>query len=514
MLHYYRAPSKLLNITRHCDLCIYGGTSGGVAAAVAARRLGMSVVVLESGRHLGGLSAGGLSLTDIGNKQAIGGIAREFYKRVGAHYGVAEHWRFEPHVAEDVFKAWISEEGIEVFFEAFLGRAESEGGRVHRIFTENGIRVDARIFMDCSYEGDLMATAGISFTVGRESNDTYGETLNGAQICRTHQFELPVDPYLREGDPSSGLLPGIEPGEAEIGAGDHRVQAYNFRLCLSANPGNQLPFTKPEGFNRARHELFLRYLRAGYVPLFNKFDALVNDKVDMNNHGAYSTDLIGGSHSFPLAGYAERERIFQEHVAHVKDLLWIWKQDPEVPKEFREPFQKWGWAADEFVETGGFSHALYIREARRMRGDVVMTEHHCLGREVAEDSIGLAAYTMDSHNCRRFVRDGRVFNEGDVQAPAGPPYPISYRAVVPPRGQCSNLLVPFCLSASHIAFGSIRMEPVFMVLAESCAHAAHLAISRDIPVQEVPYESLRHNLLAAGQVLDPVPAVIDVQNGM
>ena len=512
-LRYYTPPAKLLNLTLQRDLCIYGGTSGGIAAATAARRNGLSVVVLEPSEHVGGLTAGGLGLTDIGNKQAIGGISREFYRRVGAYYGVDEHWRFEPHVAEKVFHDWIREENIEVYFTSFLSRVELIDHRITRLWTENGLEISAKMFIDCSYEGDLMAAAKVSFTVGREANELYGETLNGAQVHNKHQFDLPVDAYQIEGDPGSGLLPGIESVEPVIGAGDGRVQAYNFRLCLCKRPDNQLPITEPAGYDRSKYELLARYLRAGHVPDFSKFDPLVHDKVDMNNHGAFSSDYIGFNHHFPEASYQEREAAFQAHVSHIKGLLWFWKQDGDVPRAFQEPFQEWGWAKDEFVDCGGFSHALYVREGRRLVGDVVMTEHHCTGNQKVEDSAGLAAYTMDSHNCQRFFRDGKVLNEGDVQAPTGPPYAISYRALIPRRGECENLFIPYCLSASHIAFGSIRMEPVFMILAESCVHAASLALSRGTSVQEVPYGELRAQLKASGQVLDPVPKALDAQAG-
>ena len=512
-LHYYFPPEGILNRTVTCDICVYGGNSGGIAAAVTARRLGYSVIVLEPSRHVGGLTAGGLGFTDIGNKQAIGGVSREFYRRVGKAYGVAEHWRFEPHVAEAVFLDWIREEQIEVCFTSPLARVEMGNRRIARLWTENGLEVVARMYLDCSYEGDLMAAARVSYTVGREANSQYGETLNGAQVRDIHQFYLPVDPFVIEGDPSSGLLPGIDPGVPVAGAGDRRVQAYNFRLCLCRNPASQLPFTAPPGYDRSRYELLVRYLKAGHVPEFSKFDGLVNDKVDMNNHGAFSSDYIGYNYRFPEAGNEEREAIFQDHVSYVKGLLWFWKQDPVVPRAFQEPFQQWGWAADEFQDCGGFPHALYIREARRLVGDVVMTEHHCTGAATVEDPVALAAYTMDSHNCQRFVRDGRVLNEGDVQVPAGPPYPISYRALVPRAGECENLLIPFCLSASHIAFGSIRMEPVFMILAQSCIHAAGLAIRRAVRVQDVPYDLLRDDLLQARQILRSPGKAANVQGG-
>ncbi len=512
-LRYYFRPTENLNLALDADVCIYGGNSGGVIAAIAAKKRGLSVALLEPGRHLGGLTTGGLTYTDIGNKHAIGGLSREFYRRVGRRYGMPEFWTFEPHVAEEVFRDWLAEEGIECHFESFLDRVEMDGKRIRRITTEHGIAVTARMFIDASYEGDLMAKAGVSFTVGREDNATYGESWNGAQALEHHQFEHPVDPYVVEGDPASGLMPGIDAEPYVPGAGDHRVQAYNFRLCLTDDPANRVSFTEPVGYRRENYELLARYCRAGYVQSFRKFDRLIHGKVDMNNHGAVSTDFIGMNHDFPEASYVERERIFQEHVAWVRGLLWFWVSDPEVPEAFQQPVREWGWCRDEFVSTDGFSHAIYVREARRLVGDVVMTEHHCMGAACADESVALAAYQMDSHNCRRIVVDGAVRNEGDVQIRSGPPYPIFFRAIIPRRGECANLLIPFCLSASHIAFGSIRMEPVFMILAESAVEAASLALEKSVDVQAVPYGELRERLLAASQILDPVPDVKDRQAG-
>lgn len=512
-LRYYSKPAVNLGLKLDVDICVFGGNSGGVIAAIDAKKRGLSVALLAPGYHLGGLSAGGLSLTDIGNKQAIGGLSREFYRRLGAHYGVAEHWRFEPHVATKVFTEWLEQMQITCHFESFLESVQKDGEAIRSLRTQNGIEVRAKQFIDATYEGDLMAMAGVSHTVGREDNALYGETLNGAQLHQTHQFYHDVDPYKIEGDPSSGLLPFIEDTALEEGKGDERVQAYNFRLCLTSNPANRIEFTEPEGYNRSDYELLIRYCRAGYTPEFNKFDPLVNDKVDMNNHGAVSTDLIGGNHAFPRASYAEREQIFQRHVLWTKGLLWFWKQDKAVPQSFRDKFAVWGWCKDEFTRTGGFSQEIYVREARRLVGSAVMTEHHCTRAETVEDSVALAAYNMDSHNCRRLVVNGKVRNEGDVQVAPTAPYPISYRSLVPKRGECSNLYVPFCLSASHIAFGSIRMEPVFMILAQSCATAAALAIELGVAAQDIPYAKLREALLQAGQVLDPVAKVKNVQDG-
>ncbi len=512
-LRYYFEPKEKLGLDLRADLCVYGGNSGGIIAAIAAKRKGLSVVLLEPGIHLGGLTTGGLGLTDIGNKFAIGGLSREFYRRVGHLYGQEENWRFEPGVAARAFREWMQELDITCHTRSFLDSVEMADGCIQKITTENGISVAARQFIDASYEGDLMARAGVSTTVGREDNSRYGEIYNGSQSLDKHQFDLPVDPYVVEGDPASGLLPGIDPEPHVPGQGDKRVQAYNFRLCLTDNPDNRVRLTEPEGYDRTDYELLIRYNKAGYRQHFGKFDRLTNGKIDLNNCGAVSTDFIGMNHAFPEASYAERERIFQAHVKWSKGYLWFLATDPSVSPEFQKKFQDWGWTKDEFTATGGFSPALYVREARRLVGDVVMTEHHCTGRDKIDDPVSLAAYTMDSHNCRRIVVDGKVRNEGDVQIHSGPPYPVSYKSIIPKRGECRNLFVPFCLSASHIAFGSIRMEPVFMILAESSVEAAALAMEKGIAVQDVPYPELRERLLAAGQVIDPVPPAKDPQEG-
>jgi hypothetical protein len=502
-LFYYRPdalPETSTALT--VDICVYGGTSGGIATAVAAQRLGRSAVIVEPGGHLGGMTAGGLSMTDIGNKRAIGGLSREFYRRCGAYYGVEEEWRFEPHIASTVYRELLAEADIPVYTRQFLAGVELEGGRIVRITTESGLSVRARIFVDATYEGDLMARAGVSYTVGREANSQYAETLNGVQVRPTHQFNVPVDPYVTAGDPASGLLPGILPhGPGEQGAGDSCIQAYNFRLCLTRQLGNRIPYERPEGYDRSEYELQARYLATGWNEVFRKFDEIRGEKVDMNNHGGLSSDFIGRNHAYPEADYATRERIFQEHVTYQKGYMWFMATDPAVPPAIRDAWAAWGLAADEFTETGGWPHQLYVRESRRMVAGLVMNEHHCRGTEIVEDVIGLAAYTMDSHNCQRFAQDGRVWNEGDVQVAGFPPYPISYRAIVPRRGECENLIVPVCLSSSHIAYGSIRMEPVFMILGQSSAAAASLAIDGNIAVQDVPYADLRQQLERDGQVL-------------
>ena len=360
------------------------------------------------------------------------------------------------------------------------------------------------MFIDATYEGDLMAKAGLSYTVGREANAKYGETLNGVQTAQAtkHQFMKPVDPFVKPGDPASGLLPGIYAGgPGRDGEADHRVQAYNFRMCLTDAPENRIPFPKPAGYDPLRYELLLRYIQAGVWDAFCSNLAMPNRKSDCNNCGAFSTDNIGMNYDYPEGDYATREKIFAEHVLYQQGLMWFLANDSRVPAKIRDEIGRWGLCKDEFQETGGWPHQLYVREARRMVGVYVMTQHNCQGEKIAGDSVGLAAYTMDSHNTQRYVKDGKAINEGDVQVGGFPPYPICYGALVPEAKECTNLLVPVCLSATHIAYGSIRMEPVFMVLGQSAATAAALAIDGGVAVQRVEYKTLREQLVADKQVL-------------
>ncbi len=511
------------------DIVIYGGTAGGVAAAVQGARMGKSVVLIEPGRHIGGLTSGGLGATDIGNKGAIGGVSREFYRRLGDYYADARNWKFqtresyqsgrqqsreremwtfEPHVAEKILREMLAEAQVAVVFQKRLklgGGVHRSGGRLTAIESEDGTVYSGKMFIDATYEGDLMAKAGVSYTVGREANAKYGETLNGVQTTHAtkHQFMKPVDPYVKPGDPSSGLLPGIHVGDpGRDGEGDNRVQAYNFRMCLTDAPENRIPFPKPAGYDPLRYELLLRYIQAGVWDAFCSNLPMPNRKSDCNNCGAFSTDNIGMNYDYPDGDYATREKIFAEHVVYQQGLMWFLANDPHVPQKIREEIGRWGLCRDEFQETGGWPHQLYVREARRMIGVYVMSQHNCQGQKVAEDPVGLAAYTMDSHNTQRYVKDGKAINEGDVQVGGFPPYPISYRSLIPKEGECSNLLVPVCLSATHIAYGSIRMEPVFMVLGQSAATAAALAIDGGVAVQRVEHAALRERLLADSQVLE------------
>jgi hypothetical protein len=496
------------------DICVFGGTPAGVVAAVQAARAGHTVVLMEFGGHLGGMTSGGLSQTDIGNKAAIGGIAREFYRRMGRHYGSNEVWKLEPHIAEDVFNEMTREAGVPVYFHARLASVKKKNARLTQIEMEDGRIFRAKIFIDSSYEGDLMARAGVSYFVGRESNSTYHETLGGIRgETPKHQFLVAVDPWVHPGDPGSGLLPGINDQPLGTpGDGDGSIQAYNFRLCLTQNPTNRLPIEAPDGYDPAKFEVLGRYLAAlvaaGTPPTLRQLidiQPMPNGKTDINNNGGFSTDFIGGNTGYPQGSYAERARIWKAHEDYTRGFLRFLAEDARVPAAVRAEMRTWGLCKDEFTDNGGWPWQLYIREARRMISDYVMTENNCRHSLAVPDAVGLAAYTMDSHNCRRIARDGRVENEGDVQVGGFPPYPISYRALRPRQRECENLLVPVCLSASHIAYGSIRMEPVFMVLGQSAAMAAGLAIEENVPVQKIDSAELRRRLLAAGQVLDWKP---------
>ena len=517
------------------DVVIYGGTAAGVIAAVQTASLGKTAVLIEPGRHLGGLTTGGLGATDIGNKGAIGGRSRDFYHRVALYYRSDEAWpyekkedyrgnrgddvdteymwTFEPHVAEKIINELIRDSGVPVVFNQRLdldGGVEKTGSRITAIITEGGRRFAGKMFIDATYEGDLLAKAGVSYTVGRESNTTYGETLNGVQTAnaRYHQFSRPVSPYLIPDDPASGLLPGIDPGgPGEEGGGDKRVQAYNFRMCLTDVAENHLSWEKPANYDPLRYEILLRYFEAGFDTIPWNPVMMPNRKTDTNNNKAFSTDFIGESYLYPEADYATRENIIRAHLDYQKGLMWCLANDPRVPDSLRQIVGQWGPAVDEFADNGGWPHQIYVREARRMVGAYVMTQHNCQAQETVNDPVGLAAYTMDSHNIQRYITaEGFVRNEGDVQVGGFPPYPISYRSIVPRAGECDNLLVPVCLSASHIAFGSIRMEPVFMVLGQSAASAACLAIDQKAAVQKVDYARLRERLLTDSQYLEWDPA--------
>lgn len=518
------------------DIVIYGGTSAAITAAVQARQMGKTVVVISPDKHLGGLSSGGLGWTDTGNKAVIGGLSREFYHRVWKHYQTDDAWRwqtrgeygnrgqgtaaidgdqrtmwiFEPHVAEAVFDDWIAEHRIPLLRTARLNRedgVQKENGRIRSISTLDGQTFRGRMFIDATYEGDLMAAANVRYHVGRESNSQYGESWNGVQKGARHHghyFANPVDPYVVPGDPSSGLLPRISdqpPGEN--GEGDHRIQAYCFRMCLTQHDPNRLPFPKPAGYDPQQYELILRVFDTGWRQTFRKFDPIPNAKTDTNNHGPFSTDNIGFNYDYPEASYERREQIIAEHRKYQQGLMYFLANDPRVPDDVREPMAKWGLAKDEFEDNGHWPHQIYVREARRMIGRYVMTELDCLGERDTPESVGMGSYSIDSHNVQRYVTAaGHVQNEGDIGVRPRQPYRISYGSLTPKQEECENLLVPVACSSTHSAFGSIRMEPVFMILGQSAATGACLALDLETAVQRVPYNQLRERLLEDGQVLE------------
>jgi len=549
------SPKVFSQVSRH-DLVVYGGTSAGITAAIQAARMGKQVVLIEPENRLGGLTTGGLGQTDIGNKQAIGGIAREFYRNIKLYYDQPENWiwqeketykgvaysrsedgeetmwTFEPSAAMHVFEEMIRKEnGIDIVFGERLERkmgVNMDNQFITSLTMESGKQYFGKVFIDATYEGDLMAATGVSYTIGREANSQYGESLNGVQANaygvtlrgkpakngRNHNFVDGVDPYIVPGDPDSGLLPFISPlGPGIDGSGDSKIQAYCYRMTLTDHPENRIPFEKPETYDEANYELLFRNYEAAsdvqimydygvpYLPWANS--AMPNRKTDTNNKHGFSTDFIGQNYAYPEGTYEEREKIIEAHREYQKGLMWTLAYHPRIPEIVREEVSKWGTCKDEYSREDGWPEQLYIREARRMLSDYVMTQGHCEGLEVAADPIALAAYGMDSHHVQRYVdANGFVKNEGNVEGSVPGPYPISYRSIVPKKEEAKNLLVPVCLSATHIAFGSIRMEPVFMVLGQSAGMAAVLAMDANGSVQDVPYQVLEKELLTYRQRLE------------
>lgn len=520
-----------------------------MAAAVQGARMGKSVVLAEPGRHLGGMTSGGLSAVDIGDPRSVGGIAREYFTKLAATVGVTLAWdkpftskgggpatggayAIEPHKAEQVFDGMAKEAGVNVLREARLVEVKKHGTRITELVMENGDVVRASMFIDCTYEGDLMAKAGLSYTIMREGNAKYGETYNGIHYTEKYQprtghlmpgetgrvlggqgvwdRDFPLDPYVVKGDPKSGLLPLINEGEPGT-QGDPApgVQAYCFRLCLTTNPENMIPITPPSDYDPKRYELVARFIEACVangddmdLRWFSKHDALPNDKWDFNT-ATFGGNLPGASWAWPEASYAQREKIAKEHEGYHRGLLHFLATDVRVPEKVRKDMQRFGLPKDEFTDNGGWPHQIYVREARRMVSDFVMTEHHTFGRQTAPKSVGLGSYGTDTHEIRRIVKNGVVAREGKTSTgrDGAPPYAIGYDAIIPKLSECENLLVTFALSASHTAFSSIRMEPVFMCTSQSAATAACQAIDDGVSVQDVDYVKLKPRLEKAGQVL-------------
>lgn len=517
------------------DLIIYGGTSAAIIAAVEAVQSGKTVLVVSPDAHLGGLSSGGLGFTDTGDKSTIGGLSREFYHRVWLHYNESSAWKwqkhsefgnkgqgtvamdgenrtmwiFEPHVAEQVFEDLIAENKITVLRDEWLNRENGlvkQNGKIISFNTLSGKTFSGKLFIDATYEGDLMAAAGVKYHVGREACSEYNETWNGVQagvFQHGHHFKDRIDPYKIPGKPESGLLPGISSEPiAKNCTGDNKIQAYCFRMCMSSNPDNLVPFPKPENYDPANYELLGRVFDAGWREWFNKFDLIPNRKTDTNNHGPFSSDFIGMNYDYPEATYERRKEIIQAHEEYQKGLLYYVANDERVPEEIRIQMANWGLAKDEFTGNGNWPHQLYIREARRMIGVYVTSENDVLAKREVPEPVGTGSYAMDSHNVQRYVTsEGFVQDEGDIGVDPEAPYSISYGSIIPKKDECTNLLVPVCVSATHIAYGSIRMEPVFMILGQSAAAAACLAIDYNTIVQDVDYSLLKKILEDKNQVL-------------
>ena len=535
--------------TIEAEVCIYGGTSGGVIAAAQTARLGKRVMIVEPGRHLGGMTAGGLSAVDIGDPRTVGGLTREYFTRLVRSYGKTLAWdrpferkgggpatggaySIEPREAERVFNDLVREAKVKVCFGARLATVRKDGARIVELIMEDERVFRAKMFLDATYEGDLMARAGVSYTLQREGNAKYAETYNGIHYSEKYlprfkhgqpgpngrvpggqgvwDRDLPLDPYRVPGDPGSGLLPLVQAGDpGRPGDAAPGVQAYCYRLCLTTN-ANRIPIAPPPDYDPKRYELVARFIAACVamgddmdLRWFAKHDPLPNGKWDFNT-ATFGANLPGASWEWPEAGYARRAGIAREHENYHRGLLHFLATDPRVPVKLRAEMSRFGLPPDEFPETGGWPHQLYIREARRMVSDLVMTEHHTFGRKVAPCPVGLGSYATDTHEIRRIVKDGVVAREGKTAAGRGGagPYPIGYGAIVPKRGECENLFVCFALSASHTAFSSIRMEPVLMVLSQSASTAACLAIDDRVSAQELSYPRLRAQLLAGGQVLE------------
>lgn len=530
------------------DVCVYGGTSAGVVAAIQAARMGKSVMLLEPGRHLGGMTAGGLSAVDIGDPRSIGGIAREYFTRLVAVYGKKLAWdrpfdskgggpatggafAIEPHRAERLFNEMVREAKVAVYLQSPMAAVTRQGRRLTAIRTEDGRLFSARVFLDATYEGDLMAAAGVSYTLEREGNAKYGETYNGIHYSDKYEprldhkkpgpngrtpsgqgvwdRDLPLDPYVVPGDPASGLLPLVQAGDpGKPGDPAPGVQAYCYRLCLTT-AADRLPIAPPPDYDPRRYELVARFIAACQaigdemdLRWFSKHDPLPHDKWDFNT-ATFGANLPGASWEWPEASYRRRAEIAKEHENYHRGLLHFLATDPRVPAKVRDDIRRFGLPRDEFTDNGGWPHQLYVREARRMVSDLVMTEHHTFGRLAAAHPIALGSYGTDTHEIRRIVKDGVVAREGKTATGRGgaPPYGIGYGAIVPRAAECENLLVTCAVSASHTAYSSIRMEPVFMAIGQSAATAACLAIDDNVPVQQVDYDRLRVRLLEDGQVL-------------
>jgi hypothetical protein len=518
------------------DVIIYGGTPAAITAAVQVIKSGKTAIIVSPERHLGGMSSSGLGYTDTGDKSVIGGLAREFYQRIYNYYQKDSTWKwekkeeygnvgqgtpaidgnlktmwiFEPHIAESVFEDFVKEYKIPVFRDEWLDREKGvlmENGQIRSITSLSGITYEGKIFVDATYEGDLMAASGVRYVTGRESDNTYHETWNGVQtgvFHHRHNFDdRRISPYIIAKDPSSGTLWGVsKENPGNNGEGDTKIQAYCFRMCLTKNEKNRASFQRPDDYDSTRYELLVRVYQSGWRETFEKFDPIPNLKTDVNNHGPFSFDNIGMNYDYPEASYERRQEIVKEHASYHKGLLYFIATDPRIPGEVQKEMRQWGLAADEFTDNENWPYQIYIREARRMLGTFVMTENEIMGKSPVGQSIGMGSYTMDSHNVQRYITpEGFVQNEGDIGVQPEKPYQIALGCILPRKEECSNLLVPVAVSSSHIAFGSIRMEPVFMILGQSAGSIAVLALEKGKSIYDLSYREIEGRLIEGGQVL-------------
>jgi hypothetical protein len=501
--------------TYDADVAVYSATAGGAVASVAAARQGAKVVLIEPGRHVGGMFSGGLSHSDVyGQENLIGGVVEEVFRRIAAHYGkegAKAGFKFEPHVAENTLKAMLDEAGVQVVYGERLDSVTKNGPRIVSLKTESGNTYAAKVFIDAGYEGDLMAKAGVKYTVGREGRETYDEWLAGRTelLPSQHQFVYPVSPW-KDGK----YLPFITP-QAKLtatGKGDGKFQAYCFRLCLTDRIENRIPIEKPENYNPDDYELLRRYLKAAGDQAFPgviHLTPLPNGKRDANSSGGVSTDLMGPNWEYPEAGYARREEIWRQYLRWAHGFLWFLQNDPSVPAQQRQDLRRWGLCKDEFTDTGGWPHQLYIREGRRMLGEVVVTQHDLETQRTKPDSVGMCGYNIDIREVQwvavrtyRFPKaEDRVLTEGYISQPVKP-WQIPYRALTPKAEECDNLLVSACSSMSTVAFGGFRLEPGYMIAGQAAGTAAALAAQSKSAVQKIDYEQLRRLLEKRGQVLE------------
>ncbi len=518
-------------VTTSSDIVIYGGTSSGVIAAIQASRMGKSVVLLHPGKHIGGATTNGLGWVDCKNHAVVGGIAKEFFSKVWQFYQndanwifEARHplsdqhgpvspteramWVFEPHVAERIMKAMIKAANVQVVFNESLNRTTGvvkNNQQIIQIEMQSGNIYQGKMFLDCTYEGDLMAAAQVSYTVSREANSLYGEIHNGIQSdSQSRAFNVLIDPYIVKQNATSGLLPRVFPNSGgPDGTEDNGIQSYNYRMCLTDVVANKVMVQKPIDYDESQYEIVFRAIEANISPKeFFHLNLMPNRKTDSNNAGPISTDFVGMSWNWVEADDATRQNIAKQHENWQRGLIWTLQNHPRVNSEVKDYYAPWGLPKDEFIDNKGWPYELYVREGRRMISSYVITENTAMGQETITDSIGLADYQMDSHYAKYYVgSDGYVEGEGGMYVTTPKPFPISFKAVVPKAEECENLLVPVCLSASHVGYGAIRMEPHFMILGQSCATIASLAIDLGCAVQNVPYDTLKAQLIKDGQLL-------------